>query len=69
LVKLQVRALEEGLPHQTFISSILHKFVTGRLVDVAASSLAASLSSEVARACRGWSYQEQVAHRHTWTGR
>lgn len=31
LVKLQRRALQEGLPYQTFISSILHKFVTGQL--------------------------------------
>lgn len=50
LTKLQVRALEEGLPYQTFISSILHKFVTGRLVDVAASSLGSGLSYEVERA-------------------
>ncbi len=28
---LQKKALEEGLPYQTLISSILHKFVSGRL--------------------------------------
>lgn len=50
LTKLQVRALEEGLPYQTFISSILHKFVTGRLVDVAAPTFAAGISYEVERA-------------------
>jgi predicted DNA binding CopG/RHH family protein len=27
---LQKRALEEGLPYQTLISSILHKYVSGR---------------------------------------
>ncbi len=27
LTKIQKRALQEGLPYQTFISSILHKFV------------------------------------------
>jgi predicted DNA binding CopG/RHH family protein len=27
------RAEEEGLPYQTLISSIVHKFVTGRLVE------------------------------------
>jgi len=27
LTKIQTRALQEGLPYQTFISSILHKFV------------------------------------------
>ena len=31
LTKIQKRALQEGLPYQTLISSILHKFVTGRL--------------------------------------
>lgn len=33
LEALQLRALEEGLPYQTLITSILHKFVAGRLVD------------------------------------
>ena len=32
---LRVRALEEGLPYQTLIASILHKFVAGRLVEKA----------------------------------
>lgn len=31
LEKLQKRALKEGIPYQTLISSTLHKFVTGRL--------------------------------------
>ncbi len=30
---IQKRALEEGLPYQTLISSLLHKYVSGRLVD------------------------------------
>ena len=30
---LQKRALEEGIPYQTLISSILHKYLGGRLVD------------------------------------
>ena len=33
LERLQKRAMEEGLPYQTFVSSILHKFVAGRLVE------------------------------------
>jgi predicted DNA binding CopG/RHH family protein len=34
LEALQKRALEEGLPYQkTLIASVLHKFVSGRLVD------------------------------------
>ena len=28
---IQVRAIEEGLPYQTLISSVLHKYVTGSL--------------------------------------
>lgn len=30
---LRARAAEEGLPYQTLIASVLHKFVTGRLID------------------------------------
>jgi predicted DNA binding CopG/RHH family protein len=30
---IQVRALEEGMPYQTLIASVLHKFVSGRLVE------------------------------------
>ncbi len=29
---LQLRAIEEGVPYQTFISSVLYKFASGRLV-------------------------------------
>ena len=31
LEAIQKRALEEGLPYQTLISSLLHKFASGRL--------------------------------------
>lgn len=31
LEALQTKAVEEGLPYQTLISSVLHKFVSGRL--------------------------------------
>ncbi|MCU0787722.1 MAG: hypothetical protein MUC91_05960 [Verrucomicrobia bacterium] len=30
---IQVKALEEGLPYQTLIASVLHKYVTGRLTE------------------------------------
>ena len=33
LVELKRRSQREGLPYQTLISSILHKYVTDRLVD------------------------------------
>ena len=32
LMDIQARALEEGMPYQTLIASVLHKFVAGRLV-------------------------------------
>jgi len=28
---LKIKALEEGMPYQTLVSSILHKYVTGKL--------------------------------------
>jgi len=34
---LQKRALQEGIPYQTFVASVLHKFVEGRLVEHAAN--------------------------------
>jgi predicted DNA binding CopG/RHH family protein len=33
LEALQAKAIEEGIPYQTLISSILHKYITGRLVE------------------------------------
>jgi predicted DNA binding CopG/RHH family protein len=33
LMDLQARALEEGIPYQTLIASVLHKYVSGRLVE------------------------------------
>lgn len=33
LTDLRARALEEGVPYQTLIASVLHKFVAGRLVE------------------------------------
>ena len=33
LLGIQRKAIEEGLPYQTLMSSVLHKFVSGRLVE------------------------------------
>lgn len=33
LKSLQARALEEGVPYQTYAASLLHKFVSGHLVN------------------------------------
>lgn len=40
LSDIQVRALEEGVPYQTLIASVLHKYVTGRLTERPAASRA-----------------------------
>lgn len=37
LAALQRRALKEGLPYQTLVSSILHKYVSGSLQDMTAN--------------------------------
>jgi predicted DNA binding CopG/RHH family protein len=34
---LQARALKEGIPYQTLVSSVLHKFVDGQLVEKGAN--------------------------------
>ena len=48
LMDIQARALEEGMPYQTLIASVLHKFVPGRLVE-STSSLRPSGTSQKRR--------------------
>jgi predicted DNA binding CopG/RHH family protein len=38
LSDIQVKALEEGVPYQTLIASVLHKYVTGRLAEPRATN-------------------------------
>jgi predicted DNA binding CopG/RHH family protein len=33
LIQLQRKAVQDGLPYQTLVSSVLHKFINGRLVE------------------------------------
>nr|VFK59234.1 MAG: Predicted DNA binding protein, CopG/RHH family [Candidatus Kentron sp. TUN] len=33
LIRIEKAAMREGIPYQTLISSILHKYVNGRLVE------------------------------------
>lgn len=47
LKDIQARALEEGVPYQTLIASVLHKFISGRLVEKPSS-----LSSRSARTAK-----------------
>ena len=44
---IQVKALEEGMPYQTLIASVLHKYVSGRFVEKA--ELMAGHSTQTAR--------------------
>ena len=44
---LQAKAAEEGLPYQTLMASVLHKYVLGRLVDGAEGKI-----SQPSRAAR-----------------
>ncbi|MDR0312673.1 MAG: antitoxin [Treponema sp.] len=30
---IKLKAVEEGLPYQTLVASIIHKYVTGKLID------------------------------------
>lgn len=39
LESLQRRALEEGIPYQTLVSSVLHKYVSGSLRDIAVNKV------------------------------
>lgn len=48
LMDIQTRAAEEGVPYQTLIASVLHKFVTGRLQEKA-SRLATRSSGRTKR--------------------
>ena len=54
LQDIQVKALAEGIPYQTLIASVLHKYVTGRLEErrTGASAAAPSASAKRIRTAR-----------------
>ncbi|MDZ7582404.1 MAG: hypothetical protein U5R30_17915 [Deltaproteobacteria bacterium] len=39
LIALRVRAMKEGMPYQTLVSSIIHKYLAGRLVEEGSDGL------------------------------
>ena len=56
LQDIQVKGAQEGMPYQTLIASVLHKYVTGRL----AERTVTQHSRDVARqGCRSDSEQEE----------
>ena len=52
LQDIQVRALEQGMPYQTLIASVLHKYVTGRLEERASERKPATPRKSVRRTSR-----------------
>ena len=44
LLDIQAKALEEGMPYQTLIASVLHKYVTGKLAEKIKSSTGAHVT-------------------------
>jgi len=52
LMDIQARAYEEGVPYQTLIASVLHKYVSGRLRERKSSLAAGSTATERKRAAR-----------------
>ncbi|MDH4003098.1 MAG: hypothetical protein OEU52_17845 [Xanthomonadales bacterium] len=37
LIAVKAKAAEDGIPYQTLVSSIIHKYVSGSLVDITAN--------------------------------
>jgi predicted DNA binding CopG/RHH family protein len=46
LQDVQVKAMQEGVPYQTLIASVLHKYVTGRLTEAQPSETGKAPDSE-----------------------
>jgi predicted DNA binding CopG/RHH family protein len=46
LEDIQMRAAEEGMPYQTLIASILHKYASGRLLDTSSHPTTRSTGRE-----------------------
>jgi predicted DNA binding CopG/RHH family protein len=53
LMDIQARAYEEGVPYQTLIASVLHKFVSGRLREKRSRLTARSAQTRVKSARTG----------------
>jgi predicted DNA binding CopG/RHH family protein len=50
LEDIQARAAEEGIPYQTLMASVLHKYVTGRLAEAEPSRTTRSIRTTNKRA-------------------
>ena len=52
LMDIQARAYEEGVPYQTLIASVLHKYVAGRLLEKKSRLTAGSAATARKRTAR-----------------
>ena len=52
LLDIQAKAYEEGVPYQTLIASVLHKYVSGRLQEKRSRLTAGSTATARKRAAR-----------------
>ena len=52
LMDIQARAYEEGVPYQTLIASVLHKYVSGRLHEKRSRLIAGPTATARKRAAR-----------------
>jgi predicted DNA binding CopG/RHH family protein len=52
LMDIQARAYEDGVPYQTLIASVLHKYVSGRLHEKKSRLTAGSIATARKRAAR-----------------
>ena len=67
LMDIQARALEEGMPYQTLITSILHKFVSGRLVESPSSLTSRPSGTRQKRGAPHFYVVRLITHTHTVT--
>ena len=49
LKAVQLRASEEGIPYQTLVSSIIHKYISGSLQDISANKRMQSGAAKLRR--------------------
>jgi predicted DNA binding CopG/RHH family protein len=46
MIAIQAKAAKEGVPYQTLAASIIHKYISGSLLDVASTSEAEEIKAE-----------------------
>lgn len=49
LTAIQAKASEEGIPYQTLVSSIIHKYISGSLQDLTANKTSRQFNNDTGR--------------------